>query len=128
MLTEERIMHDWKREARAAAALLAIAVFCGLTLMGCKFNPGEAEAQTPGTTQRGQQIATFVIDPESFVLLTTRPPTVEISDQATTYTLQSDGDVTFTLSGATTKTIALDPEDVVIERPFAGTVTVIRNR
>jgi hypothetical protein len=120
------MMHDWKREARAAAALLAIAVLCGLTLMGCKSNPGEAEAQTSATT--GQQIETFVIDPESFALLTNQPPTVEISDQATTYTLQSDGNVTFTLSGATTRTIALDPEDMVIERPFAGTVTVIRDR
>ncbi|HEY7708804.1 MAG TPA: hypothetical protein VIG57_02105 [Candidatus Entotheonella sp.] len=121
-------MYDWKRGTRTAAALLAIAVFCGLTLMGCKSNPGEAEAQTSVTTQRGQQIETFVIDPESFALLTNQPPTVEISDQATTYTLQSDGNVTFTLLGATTKTIALDPEDMVIERPFAGTVTVIRDR
>jgi hypothetical protein len=121
-------MHDWKLGTRAAAALLVIAVFCGLTLIGCKSNPGEAEAQTSVTTQRGQQIETFVIAPESFALLTNQPPTVEISDQATTYTLQSDGNVTFTLSDATTRTIALDPEDMVIERPFAGTVTVIRDR
>ena len=121
-------MHDWKRGAGTAAALLAIAVCCGLTLIGCKSNPGEAEAQTSVTTQRGQQIETFVIDPESFALLTNQPPTVEISDQATTYTLQSDGDVTFTLSGATTKTIPLDSGDMVIERPFASTVTVIRDR
>lgn len=122
-------MHDWKRGARAAAALLVIAAFCGLTLIGCKSNPGEAEAQISVTTQRGQQIETFVIDPESFALLTNdQPPTVEVSDQATTYTLQSDGNVTFTLSGAAAKTIDLDPRDMVIERPFAGTVTVIRDR
>jgi hypothetical protein len=121
-------MYNWERETRAAVALLAIAVFCGLTLIGCKSNPGEAEAQTPGTAQRGQQIETFGIDPESFALLTNQPPTVEVSDQATIYTLQSNGNVTFTLSGAATKTIDLDPEDMVIERPFAGTVTVIRDR
>jgi hypothetical protein len=121
-------MYHWKRGTRTAAALLAIAVFCGLTLMGCKSNPGEAEAQTSVTTQRAQQIETFVIAPETFALLTNQPPTVEVSDQATTYTLQSDGNVTFTLLGATTKTIDLDPEDMVIERPFAGTVTVIRDR
>ena len=120
-------MHDWKRGTRSVVALLAIAVFCGLTLSGCKSAPGEAEAQTPGT-QRGQRIETFVIDPESFSLLTNRPPTVEVSDHATIYTLQSDGDVTFQRSSASTKTIDLDPDDIVIERPFAGTVTVIRDR
>ena len=98
-------MNDWKRGARGAAALLAIPVFCGLALSGCKSPSGEAEAQSPGTAQRGQQIETFVIDPESFSLLTNRPPAVEVSDQATTYTLQSDGDVRFNLSNATSKTI-----------------------
>lgn len=45
-----------------------------------------------------------------------------------TYIMQSDADVRFKPSGASTKTIDLDPDDMVIERPFAGTVTVVRDR
>ena len=121
-------MHDWKRGARVAAALLATAVCFGLILSGCTSNPGEAEAQSPVTAQPGQRIETFVMDPASFSLVTERPPTIEVTDNATTYTLQSDGDVTFEPSSAPAKTIDLDPADMVIERPLAGTITVIRDR
>ena len=121
-------MHNRKRGARVAASLLAMALCFGLALSGCTSNPGAAEAQAPATQQPGQRIETFVIDPASFSLLTDRPATIEVTDHATTYTLQSDGDVTFEPSGAPAKTINLDPTDIVIERPLAGTITVVRDR
>ncbi len=84
------------------------------TLAGCHFGNDTAAAQ-------GRRIETFSIQPDSFILLTDSDPNIVVSDGATKYTLTSNGSVTFT-----GQTMNLDPNEIVIERPAAGIVTVIR--
>jgi uncharacterized membrane protein YbhN (UPF0104 family) len=95
--------------------MICVAFFVsGFALAGCNFGNDTAAAQ-------GRRIETFSIEPDSFILLTDSDPNIVVSDGATKYTLTSNGSVTFT-----GQTINLDPSEIVIERPTAGIVTVIR--
>lgn len=87
-----------------------------LALAGCNFGNDTEAAQ-------GRIIETFSIEPDSFVLLTDSDPDIVISDGTTKYTLTSNGSVTFT-----GQAMNLDPNEIVIERPASGVVTVIRFR
>ena len=113
----------WKevRRWRYLGVILVIAIGCGWLLGGCDFFDFAAELLRIDTNQAEAQqeirIETVLIDPDSFLLLADQAPTIEVKDGATVYTLQSSGSLTFTPSGDTAQTLALDPGDVVIERP-----------
>jgi hypothetical protein len=104
---------------------LILAVFCGMMLSGCgdlgdflgdilRIND-DAEAQDEFRSQ------IFTIGPDSFLLRSDTDPAIEIMTGFTRYTLNTSGFLTYTQG----QTISLDPGDQVIERPDAGTVTVI---
>jgi hypothetical protein len=114
-------------------AILAVVVLCGLLLSGCGdigdiladlFNingngNGNANAQ-----EGDQQIETFQVT--SFQLDEVSPvPEIMVSDGATRYTLQSAGVLRLTLQEGGTRTFNLDEQDIVIERPSEGLVTVV---
>ena len=76
-----------------------------------------------------QLIQTFAIDANTFVLEADTVPTVEVSDNATVYTLVSDGEIRFTKSdGDSFIDDDLEEGDKVIERPGSGHVTIIRDQ
>lgn len=100
-------------------ALLVAALGLGLGLWSCN----DSQAQGSGT-----RIAeTFSANADSFRLLADEVPTLAVTDGATTYTLRSSGSVSFVQAGdAVTTTLGLETGDVVIERPAAGLITVVR--
>lgn len=93
----------------------------GLALAGCNSGGNNAEA-----AQR-RIIETFTIDPNSFFLQADSHPNIVVSDGATEYILTSNGSVSFTLTIGTGRSFNLDPNEIVIERPAPGVVTVIRS-
>lgn len=122
--------HGGKQVGRCLAASLCLALLCVLTLGGCNAggSGGVAVAQQIGDTQN-KRIETFMIDIVSFVLNTDSLPNVEVRDSATVYVMQSDGDVTFQPSdGSAVRKIDLELNDVVIERPGIGVLTVMRDQ
>ena len=119
-----------KKIGRLVGAPLGIVLLCALTLSGCSSggSSGVAEAQQVVSLQN-KRIETFIIDVDSFVLKTDNPPDLEVRDSATVYVIQSDGDVTFQPSdGSPQMTLNLELNDVVIERPDVGTLTVMRDK
>jgi hypothetical protein len=107
---------------------LTLVLLCALPVGNHLATTPQAEAQVSSGGLRGKRIETFVIDPASFSLVTNAVPEIAATDSATTYVLTSRGSVTFKpLSGAQ-RAIDLEVDDRVIERPFAGTVTVVRDR
>jgi hypothetical protein len=100
----------------------AFLVALGLALAGCNSGGGDAVAA------QGRIIETFTIDPNSFLLLTDSTPNIAVSDETTEYTPTSNGTVSFTLTTGAGRSFNLDPNEIVIERPGAGVVTVIRFR
>jgi len=97
-----------------------VVLLLGLCLGGCgNFDWGEVQAQT----DRG--VKTYEILPNTFELQSDTDPTIIVTGEATKYTLVDDGRVLFTANDATgARNIALDPNDIVIERPIANSVTV----
>ena len=106
-----------------SGVILAIAIFVAFafTLSGCDSDSNSKAIAAPGT-----EIETFFIDPTRVFLDTRLAPGIEVINGVTKYTLNSDGTILFdsTTGGATT--LNLDPGDIVIERPGAAAVTVIR--
>jgi hypothetical protein len=79
----------------------------------------EVQAQV----ERG--VRTYEIVPNTFQLRSDTDPTIIVYGEATKYTLVDDGRVLFTANDATgNRNIVLDPDDIVIERPIANSVTV----
>ena len=112
-------MPEAKRTVRGLFAVGAIGT--ALALGGCSLGGNDAEAQT------SLRIETFLIEPDSLVILVDSPPTIEVDGEATVYTITSDGTLTFDLAGgATSPTLVLDANDILIERPGSGTLTFVR--
>ncbi len=106
---------------------LACVVFIafGLALGGCGsgFNgTGDAEAA------ERRLIETFIIEPDTFVLTTDSTPTIEVKNGTTVYTLTSNGTLVFSTDAFVDRLIRLKIDDMVIERPASGTMTLIRSR
>lgn len=99
-----------------------------LAVSGPLTTPHRAEAQPLpiGSIGGVKQIDTFVIDPGSFQLRSRILPVIEIQEGATIYTLLTDGNLQFKPVGSTVRTLALDRDDLVIERPDSGALTVVR--
>jgi len=97
-----------------------VVLLLGLYLGGCgNVDLEEAQAQT----DRG--VRTYEIVPNTFELRSDTDPTIIVSGEATKYTLVDDGRVLFTANDATgDRNIALEQNDIVIERPIATSVTV----
>jgi hypothetical protein len=109
---------------------IALVLLGGLSLGGPTSTriTGKAEAQVLPGGLSGKRIETFVIDPASFSMVTSAEPNIETAEGTTTYILTSRGSVTFTPMDGAQRTMTLNASDRVIERPFAGTVTVVRSR
>lgn len=106
---------------RVAVYLILLA---GSAVLGCSGGAEDAEA-APDVT-----VETFVIVPESFSLTGLGgQPSLQVAGEATTYTLRTSGTLRFTRQGsAAQETRSLESGDIVIERPFIGQVTWIRDR
>lgn len=115
-------MNVQKREAIVWKITCIVVVLLGLYLGGCGYG-GEAKAQA----ERGMR--TYEIDPNTFELRSDSEPTIEMIGEATKYTLVDDGRVLFTATDTTAdRSFRLDPDDMVIERPIANSVTVVTER
>lgn len=101
-----------------------VVILLGLYLGGCgNVDRGEAQAQSA----RGMR--TYAIVPNTFELRSDTEPTIEVSGEATKYTLVDGGRVLFTSTDATgDRDFELDPDDSVIERPTSNSVTVVTQR
>lgn len=103
----------------------------GLSLAGCGesfLDPGggggEAQAQV---FERG--VRTYDIVPNTFQIQSNTDPSIVVSGEATRYIMVDDGRVIFTANDTTgDRNITLDPDDIVIERPTANSVTVVTQR
>ncbi len=98
-----------------------VVLLLGLYLGGCgDVDLEEAQAQV------GRGVRTYEIVPNTFELRSDTDPTIVVTGEATKYTLVDDGRVLFTANDATgNRNIVLDPDDIVIERPIANSVTVV---
>jgi hypothetical protein len=95
-----------------------------LSLVGCG-NVDLGEAQI--VFERGMR--TYDIVPNTFLLQSDTDPTIEVTGDATKYTLVDSGRVLFTANDTTgDRNINLDSGDVIIERPMANSITVITQR
>ena len=98
-------------------ALLVVGFFLG----AC----GDAN-QIQAQVALGRGVRTYNIVPNSFQLQSDSGPTIIVTGEATQYTLVDEGRALFTANDSTgARTILLDPDDIVIERPIANSVTVI---
>ena len=128
----------WERVGNHAGAMFVVAVFCGLTMSGCgeigetladlfRINGDNGDAEAQDGTEGERRIETFRVDAGSFELVVDAEPMVTISDGTTRYELTSNGTITFILQTGQEQTFPLETGDEVIERPAAGTVTLIRD-
>ena len=100
-----------------------VVLVLGLSLGACG-NVDRGEAQV---FERG--VRTYDIVPNTFQLQSNTDPTIVVTGEATQYTLVDDGRVIFTANDTTgNRNIVLDPDDIVIERPMANSVTVVTQR
>ena len=115
------------REGIAWKIAFIVVLVLGLSLGGCgNVDLGEGEAQAQ-VFERG--VRTYDIVPNTFELRSNTDPTIVVSGEATKYTLVDDGRVIFTANDTTgSRNITLDPDDIVIERPMANSVTVVTQR
>lgn len=101
-----------------------VVLVLGLSLGGCG-NVDRGEAQV--VFERG--VRTYDMVPNTFQLQSDTDPTMVVTGDATKYTLVDNGRVLFTGNDATgNRNIVLDPDDMVIERPIANSVTIITQR
>ena len=98
-----------------------VVLLLGLYLGGCgDVDLEEVQAQT----ERG--VRTYEIVPNTFELRSDTDPTIVVTGEATKYTLVDDGRVLFTADDTTgNRNIVLEPDDIVIERPVADSVTIV---
>jgi hypothetical protein len=122
---------------RAISAVF-VALFLGLTLSGCDIGDtlwglintdGKAEAQI--FSNENQRVRTFLITTNSFIIETENEgdtsPKAEVQENATVYTMNSNGSVRFETNGQDSL-FDLQKDDQIIERPGAsgtGTITII---
>lgn len=109
-------------------------LLCVFGLLGCGTSDQASDLLRLTSSAEAQSgddksARTFLSEPDTFVLEADSLPTVEVSDNATFYTLISDGTLRFTESGTgDAKVFDLDNGDSVIERPVSGYVTVVRDK
>jgi hypothetical protein len=119
---------SWAFKVGVVSLIAVLFVFSDLFYMTKTSGVGKVEAQI-SAGGRGKLAETYVIDPASFKLVTSATPAIEVRDGGTIYTLTSSGTVSFNgLDSITTTTIQVDANDIIIERPLAGAVTVVRDR
>ena len=112
-----------KREGIVWKITFIVVLVLGLSLGACG-NVDRGEAQV---FERG--VRTYDIVPNTFQLQSNTDPTIVVTGEATKYTLVDDGRVIFTANDTTgNRNIVLDPDDIVIERPMANSVTVVTQR
>ncbi len=109
----------WWAAGAGAAALLGVALVGG-NLAGCSGSGNEAHAQTR------VRVETYQIDPASLVLRLDAAPNLSVSSDASLYTMTSRAFVDFAVVGGGPRSLELASGDRVIERPLAGTLTLIR--
>ena len=98
-----------------------VVLLLGLLMGGCG-NVELEEAQA----QIGRGVRTYEIVPNTFELRSDTDPTIVVTGEATKYTFVDDGRVLFTADDATgNRNIVLEPDDIVIERPMADSVTIV---
>lgn len=95
-----------------------ILIFC-LSVLGCGADTSKAQSTT--------RINTFIILSDTLSLIAEDPVTVEISDNSTKYTLNSEGKISFTKVNSDQEGFNLENSDIIIERPATETLTIIRN-
>jgi hypothetical protein len=105
------------RVAPVVGALVLAGYFAG-----CSIGPEHAKA---GQRKR---IETFAVLATSVLLLADTAPTVEATEGSTKYTLQSAGSINFRLETGADQSFALEAGEVVIERPGAGLLTIMRSQ
>lgn len=109
------------QEGSAWKITCIVVLLLGLYLGGCG-DVGLEEVQA----QVGRGVRTYEIVPNTFELRSDTDPTIVVTGEATKYTLVDDGRVLFTANDATgNRNIVLDPDDIVIERPAADSVTIV---
>jgi hypothetical protein len=86
---------------------------------------GDAEAQNGNGDGGAKLIETFAINPGTFELRPDMMPEIAVFDGATQYTLRSDATIDFEPAPGFDQ---LEAGDIVIERPEANVVTVIRDQ
>jgi len=118
---------SWTFKVGVVSLVAVLFVFSDLFYTTKTSDVGNVEAQV-AAGGRGKLAETYVIDPASFKLVTSATPTIEVRDGGTIYTLTSSGTVSFNVLDASATTIQVDTNDIIIERPLAGAVTVVRDR
>jgi len=100
-----------------------VVLVLGLSLGACgNVDLGEAQVFDRG-------VRTYDIVPNTFELRSNTDSTLVVTGEATKYTLVDDGRVIFTANDPTgARNIVLDPNDIVIERPMANSITVVTQR
>jgi hypothetical protein len=101
---------------------LAVLMVTGMVLSGC--SSGVSEAQIPSA----KLIETFRIRDDSFAIQANVVPAIDISNGATRYTMRSQAFLTFILLNGDSRIFFLTADDIVIERPESGLLTVVQNR
>ncbi len=126
------------QQAWRAISAIFMAIFLGLTLSGCDIGDtlwglintdGKAEAQI--FSNEKQRVRTFIITTDSFIIETANEedtsPKAEVEENATVYTMTSNGSVRFETNGQDSL-FDLQKDDQIIERPGAsgtGVITII---
>ena len=100
-----------------------VVLVLGLSLGACgNVDVGEAQVYDRGAR-------TYDIVPNTLQLQFNTNPNILVSGSATQYTFVDEGRVIFTANDTTgNRNIVLDPDDIVIERPLANSVTVVTQR
>lgn len=119
---------SWTLKARALSVVAVLLVFGGLFDMTTIAGVGHVAAQTAAGGGQGKLAQTYAIDPASFELVSQAAPAIEVRDGVTIYTLTASGTVSFNALDAGARTIEVNSNDLIIERPAAGSVTVVRGR
>ncbi len=131
--------NGWGAQAgKRFTAVVLTAVLCVVVLSGCedffdeladllRINGSDVEAQGETTRDR---IETFEISFTTFSIRVDQDgdttPTVDVMDNATIYTMQSNVRAEFTLTTGEGRGFDLEIGDRLIARPGAGTLTIVQ--
>ena len=119
---------SWTLKAGIVSVVAVLLVVGDLFDMTKMAGVGHVAAQVAAGGGQGKRAQTYAIDPASFELVSQAAPAIEVKDGVTIYTLAASGTVTFHALDAGATTIEVDANDLIIERPAAGSVTVVRDR
>jgi hypothetical protein len=111
------------RDSRIQILLCALLLTVSVAMTGCG---GGKDANAQVAVAR--VIETFQFNPGTFFMDANLAPTIVVGDQFTQYTITDSTIIRFNLSTGGLFTRVLLADDVVIERPLAGTVTIVHGR